>query len=457
MNSTPWGVVPRRARRRQRRVLIVSFDIARDTDLAPSLAVGSLIAFARNSDDLRSALDVAHLSVGMTGLGRLDPRDVLEQIRERHDLRRTDAIALGAYAWSDHLISPLMGHLRRAGFRGDFIVGGYQITSAERNDAEYPDARYLIEGPADAALVQTQIERPHGRYIVGTIDGAELVSPYLSGVIAVPHGAAMARMETQRGCRWRCSFCSYRGLNEAPVQILPLERIRRELRLFVERKVAKLNVLDPEFNWSRNCVCVLDAMIDAEFRGRITVQARPENLVRAPWASEFLDRCERLNIHLEFGLQTADPEVSAAVQRRNDLEAVSKAFLECQRRGISFEVSLIYGLPLQTVSSFRRTLQFLADRGVTNVRAFPLMLHRGTALSLNRAKYDLCEEVLDGFCIPFVTSSSSYTRSGWDEMRALAEALPSMSSEAAARPSPAPGMRLVRGDGGGDIDAGVAS
>jgi radical SAM superfamily enzyme len=163
-------------------------------------------------------------------------------------------------------------------------------------------------------------------------------------------------------------------------------------------------------------------MVDLGLAAFVTVQARPENLVKAPFGREFLDLCRHLNIHLEFGLQTAIPEESRAIRRANDLEAVSRAFDEVGRLGISHEVSLIYGLPLQTVSSFQKTLDFVHRHGVPTVRCFPLMLHRGTELSKKRDEYRLADEVLDAFDIPFVTSSSSFSREEWLEMRAMADA-----------------------------------
>jgi radical SAM superfamily enzyme YgiQ (UPF0313 family) len=410
-----------RRARPARRALIVAFDIARERDPVPSLAVGSLLAYARTRPGHGRAFEVLHHSVRVDAERALDPGALSDEIASAHELRSLDVIALSAYAWSEAAIDPLMRELRRRGFRGDFAVGGYQVTRTVDLSALYPDARYLIEGPAERELLRVLLQPPAERILVGEIDVADLVSPYLAGAIEVLDGAPMVRMETQRGCRWRCRFCSYRGRGEANLVQLPIDRVARELRLFAEHRVAKVNVLDPEFNWSRNCLPVLRAMVDAELGACITVQARPENLVKARWGPEFLDLCADLDIHLEFGLQTAVPVESVAVDRRNDLDAVSRAFYEVGARGISFEVSLIYGLPLQTVESFAASIEFVRRHGVPSFKCFPLMLHRGTPLALEREKWRLREEVLDGFGIPYVTSSTSFTRSDWEAMRALAE------------------------------------
>lgn len=402
------------------RLLIVSFDIARVRDPVPSLAVGSLIAFARAHPGHGRAFEVLHTSFRMDGEHRVDASEVARRIAREFNLRRLSVIALAAYAWSESLIDPLMRHLRDRGFAGDFVVGGYQVTQQVPLDGLYPAARYLVEGPAERELLRVLLDRPAERVLVGDVSGRELVSPYLSGVIDVPFGAPMVRIETQRGCRWRCRFCSYRGLREAGVAPLPIERVAAEIRYLADRHVEKLNVLDPEFNARRECLDVLRAMVAVGLRARVTVQARPENLVRMTWAGEFLDLCEQLDIHLEFGLQTAVAAESETVNRRNDLDAVSRALTECHRRGISHEVSLIFGLPLQTVASFAASLDFVMRHKVPIVRCFPLMLHRGTALSLERDRYALREEVVDNFDIPLVTSSSTFTKADWNEMSTMA-------------------------------------
>lgn len=418
----PSSFTFRSAARRKRRALIVSFDIARPSDPVLSLAVGSLLAYARSLPAYGRTFDLTSHSVLVDGVRPLDAEAIAVDVSASTDVRRLDLIAMAAYAWSEPVIGPLMRALRQRGFAGVFTVGGYQITTKVDLERLYPDARYLIEGPGERALLRAILERPADRVLTEELDLSELVSPYLGGTIAVPFGTPMVRMETQRGCRWRCRFCSYRGHGEGPVLQLPLDRVAAELRLFADRRVSKVNVLDPEFNWSRKCVGVLRAMIDAGLTARITVQARPENLVKAPWAGEFLSHCRELDIHLEFGLQTANPRESAAIDRRNDLDAVARAFDTAGSHGISFEASLIYGLPEQTVETFAESIAFARRHGVPVLRCHPLMLHRGTPLSIGRDRWSLDEEILDGFGIPYVTSSSTFSRADWEVMCAMADA-----------------------------------
>lgn len=100
---------------------------------------------------------------------------------------------------------------------------------------------------------------------------------------------------------------------------------------------------------------------------------------------EFLQEWEALNSTGvltvgEFGLQTIHPEEQRAIRRRDNLTKFRHIMTHLGERGIPFEISIIFGLPLQTLVSFKQTVEFclsLASEGKGVVRAFPLMLLRG--------------------------------------------------------------------------------
>ena len=103
--------------------------------------------------------------------------------------------------------------------------------------------------------------------------------------------------------------------------------------------------------------------------------------------------------------------------------------------GIPFEISLIYGLPLQTVQSFEETIDFVEQRLKPNrVRAWPLMLLKGTELFHMKDKYQLREKVLNSDLmpvtdmrlfagIPHVVSSSTFTEDQWLRLKSMASEL----------------------------------
>ena len=91
-----------------------------------------------------------------------------------------------------------------------------------------------------------------------------------------------------------------------------------------------------------------------------------------------------------------------------------------RERGIKHEVSLIFGLPEQTYESFMQSVAWCLDRNVPVIKAFPLMLLRGTELERDRARWSLRE---NDSVMPVVVASNSFGECDWRRMAGVAEAL----------------------------------
>jgi coproporphyrinogen III oxidase-like Fe-S oxidoreductase len=161
-------------------------------------------------------------------------------------------------------------------------------------------------------------------------------------------------------------------------------------------------------------------------RGRLSLQCRFEAVTPA-----FIDAVRRhpASITLEFGLQTAQPDEWQIIDRPNHLERVREVMRQLNTAGVHYEVSLIYGLPRQTLASFRATLAFCRQNGAPVIRAFPLMLLRGTPLYEAKKALGLVEScdvpgadvsTLVGSRIPHVIASPSFTFREWRQMHDLA-------------------------------------
>ncbi|MEZ6188337.1 MAG: oxygen-independent coproporphyrinogen III oxidase [Planctomycetota bacterium] len=74
---------------------------------------------------------------------------------------------------------------------------------------------------------------------------------------------------------------------------------------------------------------------------------------------------------VSIGVQDVNPDVQAAVNRVQPFELVEQAVAWFQARGVrSFNLDLIYGLPLQTVDSFRETLERTLELAPSRLAVF---------------------------------------------------------------------------------------
>jgi radical SAM superfamily enzyme YgiQ (UPF0313 family) len=402
----------------KRKLVLVSLDWIRPKDPRRTLGHVSLLARLALEPDrevvpLEFAVNDAHFQ-----------RDDVRGAIRKAGLDDSVTVGIGAYVWNEPVVQWLLPELRRVGFLGQIVLGGPQVSYAPPGiDAVYPDADLFVRGYGEDALVRILRGVPEIRGVTRRghdcsesrteVDLAALPSPHLTESFAPP----FVRWETQRGCPYSCSFCQHVEAGaKLPLRQLADARIDAEIDHFVARGVKDVAVLDPLFNSNEaHALRVLRRLEQRGFRGQLSLQCRFEDVTPA-----FLDACEHLNVVLEFGLQTIHPFEMKAIRRKNHMAKVDAVIAELHRRGIRFEVSLIYGLPEQTLASFQASVDWCVDRRVPTLHAFPLMLLRGTAMQRDRARWGLVE---NNDAIPLVVESNTFTPSDWLEMRRVAECI----------------------------------
>jgi radical SAM superfamily enzyme YgiQ (UPF0313 family) len=409
-----------------RKVLLLSLDWTRDKDPRIPLGHASLLATIKQIGDV----NVTSYSFPVNA-DNFDCQYILQTILQWASNFTSDVLDLciGVYIWNEGHVTWLLKKLRQARFFGRIILGGPQISYAERGlETLYPEADVFVRGYGEDALshiIQTSehITFPGIHWaneedlcIQAQVDLAQLPSPFLTGTIPITAGVPFLRWETQRGCPYRCTFCQHKGAGEVvKKRALNHQRLNEEIHFFQHLKVSDIAVLDPIFNVGDNHLDILNEFIKVDFNGRLSLQCRFELIT-----SQFLELCEHLNIRLEFGLQTIHESEGRAIRRLNNIGKVDSIIQQLKNLNITYEVSLIYGLPQQTLDSFKQTVDFCLKHKVPTVKAFPLLLLRGTQIERERDKWNLVE---NNEFIPEVISSNTFTESDWHQMSRIAKRL----------------------------------
>ena len=417
-------------RRGRRRVVLVALPWMRDGHHQP-MPLGHASILARLQTE--PTLDVRSI-IRPVNDSSFNAETVAKEVTSlTHELRPQDVdVAIGAYVWNDNAVRNIIRLLRGEGFKGRIILGGPQITYAGPGlETLYPGVDAFVRGFGEQTLAavagmenQSAIK---GVHFAGEPDRLELSepmltdlpSPWLNGVIN-PAGMSSVHWETQRGCQFRCSFCQHRQrIASAPIPTGSPERLSQEISLLCRTSPKRISILDPVFNSNETRASkILQQFIAHGFTGEVSLQCRAELIdLRNP---AFLDAAERLNVTLEFGLQSIVAREFLAIGRPNNLPKVEAVLAEVRRRKIRHEVSLIYGLPEQTLESFRANVEWCLRRRIPTIRAFPLLLLRGTPLAEEGDRWGL--RVQDAL-LPFVTASNTFDDAAWQEMDAIANAL----------------------------------
>lgn len=403
-------------------VVLVSMDWQRPEDGKTGLGIASIAAALKEAGACVSVVEDA------VNDAQFDLEQLLLRLLHAIDEAGTNClVGFGVYVWNDDEVCWLIRQLRQLR-PVQMVLGGPQISYMPAGELEeaYPEADFFVRGQGEMAMVQLAKQADLdgcGVHIYGTPDRGlkadheliRLPSPFLYGVI---EPAANMRWETQRGCPFKCSFCQHREPgNRLRNQLLGENRLDLEVQWFALHGVKRISVLDPIFHakpaWA---IERLDAIQRAGLRAHLALQCRFEMITE-----EFLDALRGLNVTLEFGLQTAITAEGAAIGRPNNMTKVEAIIRKLHERAIDFEVSLIYGLPLQTLESFRETVDWCRKREVPRIKAWPLMILRGTPLYKEKATYGFKEST--DLRIPLVIASNSFSEADYLAMQQLAASL----------------------------------
>ena len=311
-------------------------------------------------------------------------------------------VCLSVYVWNRLVLEKVGLSLMEKGIL--VIAGGPEITA---NPDSFVGADFVVSGEGEAAvpLLLEKLEKSSkfGKSDIGIFEkdfaedaffvekskyhpetkkvfykkslaGEELTSPYLDGTLDLSKYEG-ALWELARGCPFKCSYC-YESKGEKKVRLLPMERIEKELKLFAEKDVPQVFVLDPTYNANKERALSLLKMM-----AKIT----PNTFYYFEARAEFIDRqiakaFTKLPCAVQFGLQSSDEEVLKKVNRSFNKAQFVKNINILNQEGVIFGFDLIYGLPGDNLSGFCNSIDFALNLMPNNLELFCLSVLPGTDL-----------------------------------------------------------------------------
>lgn len=208
-------------------------------------------------------------------------------------------------------------------------------------------------------------------------------SPYLTGLIDT-HANPGILWQLSRGCSFTCDFCfDSRGTHG--VRHFSLERLKSELRHFIDTGVNQIFVLDSTFNLNPERAKKLLKIIKKS-ASNIHFHFEVRN--------EFIDKemaklFSEITCSLQIGLQSADREVLRLVGRSFDQADFTAKVGLLNESGAVFGFDLIYGLPGDTLVGFRHTLDYALSLYPNHLDIFPLAVLPGTRLASRGADLNM--------------------------------------------------------------------
>lgn len=336
-----------------------------------------------------AAGDVAILEFGREAAAEAIARDLVAS--------GADVVGLSCYVWNIKTMLAAADLLRAQAPAVRIVLGGPevgpvasdvlrrnpQIDAVVISEGEVPFADIVQAWQADLGLEGVPgVCFRSGAEIVETCaaplvkDLGEYPSPHLERYI--DYTGRIACIETQRGCVFQCNFCFYNKDYSLRNRRFPLDRVKAELLVALAGNIRELYLMDPVFNLNAARAKEICRFIAAHNPLKIPVHSE----IWAEFVDDELASLMRAAgfASLEVGLQTTDPTALATADRRLRLERFNEGIAHLHRHHLAFELQLIYGLPGETRSTFRESLNFGMSLDPTHLSVFRLMVLPGTEL-----------------------------------------------------------------------------
>ncbi|MEP0478962.1 MAG: hypothetical protein ABJD23_02025, partial [Nonlabens sp.] len=262
-----------------RKLLLISFDFIREGEPNTSLAIGSIMSYLYTKEEYGSEFEVKHHTINMFSLNsNTTSLDIAQEIAYV-DFNSFNFIAISAYVWNEKYLNDLMHILRiKYSFSGKFILGGYQISYSNNPSVEYPNCDLFVDGYGEDTVYQILMGKYKAGLVKSSLEFSDIPSPYTTGIIPISENQSKVRIETKRGCPYKCTFCAHRDLTNNKVLIKANDRVFEELIFFKNMNVNKINILDPIFNAGKDYLVILNKMVSIGLTSLVSIQTRFETI-----------------------------------------------------------------------------------------------------------------------------------------------------------------------------------
>ena len=303
-------------------------------------------------------------------------------------------------------------HAATAGLRDTVIVNTCAVTGEAERQArqairrarrESPDARIIVTGCAAQIDAEGYAAMPEVDRVIGNAEKLAVESfkadaaPVLADDIMAARrtaahlitgfqGRARAFVQVQNGCDHRCTFCAI-PFGRGPSRSVPLGHIVSQTRQLVTKGIREIALTGVDITaygadlpgrprLGRMVCRLLRAVpeLDRLRLGSLDVAEVDRDL------RDLVANDERVMPHLHLSLQSGDDLVLKRMKRRHT-RGLAIAFcrdIRALRPDIVFGTDLIAGFPTEDEGMFRRTVDLVAEAGLTYLHVFPYSPRPGT-------------------------------------------------------------------------------
>ncbi|MDU4603150.1 MAG: DUF4080 domain-containing protein [Clostridium perfringens] len=355
-----------------------------------NLAVRYLKAFTK---DLDFQGDIKEFSIN----------DRVENILEGIIEEKPDVVAFSCYIWNMEFVNRLAELIKLVDPNIEILYGGPEVSYEGKEFLENHEGEYVIVGEGEKTfrefvlykLGEGKIEdikglnyKRDGKVFENPkrpeMDMNELVFPY---TYEEDINNKIVYYEASRGCPFRCKYCLSSVMHG--VRFLDVERVKKELKYFMERGLKLVKFVDRTFNCNREyTVELLKYLSEQDTETRFHFEVAADLLTEEQ--IEILNNAPKGRFQLEVGVQTTNNEVLHNINRYITYENIKEKVLKVAAgKNVMQHLDLIAGLPGEDLESFKKSFNDVHAIRPDEIQLGFLKLLKGSSMREEAEKWGI--------------------------------------------------------------------
>lgn len=319
---------------------------------------------------------------------------------------KPEVVCFSCYIWNIAMIRRLADQLKKLLPDSLIVLGGPEVSfDAEDVLKETPSADMIICGEGEAPFYGIVKELFSGgrnfEHIKGIVyrQNGQLVSTGTSWLVPLDDipfvyddlaglENRIVYYETQRGCPYNCQYCL--SSIEKGVRFLSMERVKKDLQIFLDHKVKQVKFVDRTFNCSRtHAKAIWEYLIQHDngitnFHMEITADLMDDETI------VYLSQARPGLFQFEIGVQTTNEETRNAISRNVSFEKLADVVKKIKQAGnIHQHLDLIAGLPKEGYISFGKSFDDVYTLEPEQFQLGFLKLLKGSGLRRDAERYGI--------------------------------------------------------------------
>ena len=326
-----------------------------------------------------------------------------EKILEEIIKEKADVIAFSTYIWNIEVVKRLSNLIKLVDENIKIVYGGPEVSYDSLNILKELPGDYVIQGEGEKTY------REFIEYLLGGRDVRDIRGLYFkeNGEVISNGNRPLMNMEeivfpykedenldnkivyyeASRGCPFNCKYCL--SSTTHGVRFLNVERVKKELQYFIDKKVRLVKFVDRTFNCNfKFSMAIWEFLINAETNTQFHFEISADIL--KPQELELLRKAPKDRLQFEVGVQTTNDDVLNRINRFVNFSDIKEKVVELlEIKNIKQHLDLIAGLPGEDITSFKKSFNDVYSIGPEEIQLGFLKLLRGSSMREEAEEYGM--------------------------------------------------------------------